>query len=71
MLTVEEVKALPIGKGILVRSLKAGTSYHALITPPMFEKEKETLLRLVTDGGRLSRPLYQNYGKSWVVEAAI
>lgn len=69
MLTVEEVKALPIGKGILVRSLKAGTSYHALITPPMFEKE--TLLRLVTDGGRLSRPLYQNYGKSWVVEAAI
>lgn len=68
MLTLDEVKNLPIGKGIRITNPKNGQSYNALVTAPMTSQDKEKGLRLITEAGHLSRPTFQNYGQSWAVE---
>ncbi len=68
MLTLDEVKRLPVGKGVRVMGLVSNASYNALITEPMTAKSKETSLRLVTENGNLSNPMFKNYGKTWGIE---
>lgn len=75
MLSIEEVKSLPIGKGIRIinpftRPCSRTYSYNALVTAPMTKEDAENGLRLITENGRLSRPLFRNYGKTWAVETA-
>lgn len=68
MLQLNEIRAIPAGKGIRIRSLKTNTCYNALVTDPMSLADRESTLRLITENGRLTHPMFKNYGKSWVVE---
>ena len=68
MLQLNEVQAIPVGKGIRICNLKTNTFYNALVTEPMSSMDRETKLRLITENGNLSHPMFKNYGKSWAVE---
>lgn len=68
MMQLKEVQTIPAGKGIRVNSLKNGICYDALVIRPMTQADRETKLRLITENGHLTQPMFKNYGKSWAVE---
>lgn len=64
MLSIEEAKAIPKGKGIVVQKIAGGKyQYDALV---LYNSDEH--LRLVTENGALSKPHYKTYNKTWCVK---
>lgn len=63
MLKLDEVKTIPVGKGIRVQRVKEFYHYNALVV-----KKADEGLYLMTENGALSKPQYKTYGKTWYVE---
>lgn len=67
MLTIEEVRDLTKGKGIRIGKPVSDFHYDALVVRDAVSTHDH--LRLVDEYGRLIRPYFKNYGKTWYVES--
>lgn len=65
MISIKKVKSLKRGKGIQIRN--KSYAYMALVVADVSPTSDH--IRLVSENSGLVRPKFENYGKTWWVEA--